>query len=280
MVTRRFFSIRVAALAFFIFFGFLSQSFAAQEVMINEITQNPSKYYNLPVKIKGVVVKVTPSQLDLKSGFYTLRDESETTIEIKSNNLPGPGQTFTVEGIVTMKAETQTLYLKEMGRSQKVSLLPYLVIGAAVVVLILILILVYLLLKPARKEPAYAPARMWEPTRRVTAEDMKRVGPEKTIEVPSIPAQLEILNGPKKGGKYILKRGNIIGRDDGDLTLGDPTVSAEHAQIVFMDKKYFLVNKSLTNPTKINKEVVTGEQELNDNDEIIMGVIRLKYNLL
>jgi hypothetical protein len=41
-----------------------------------------------------------------------------------------------------------------------------------------------------------------------------------------------------------------------------------------------LVNKSLTNPTKINKEVVKGEQELNDNDEIIMGVIRLKYNLL
>lgn len=278
MITRRFFSIQVVALAFFIFFGFLSQSFAAQEVMINEIIQNPAKYYNLPVKIKGVVVNVTPSQ-QLRSGFYTIRDESEATIEVKTNDLPGPGRTFTIEGIVTMKAETQTPYLKEMSRS-KVSLLPYLVIGAAVVVLILIGILVYLLFKPARREPGYVPVRMREPTRPVKAEDMKRVGPEKTIEVPSIPAQLEVLNGPKKGEKYILKRGNIIGRDDGDLTLGDPTVSAEHAQIVFMDKKYFLVNKSLTNPTKINKEAVKGEQELKDNDEIIMGAIRLKYNLL
>jgi len=278
MVTKRFISINLVGLAFFVLFGFLSHGFAAQEVMINEIIQNPSKYYNLPVEIKGVVVNVTPSQ-QLRSGFYTVRDESEATIEVKTNNLPGPGRTFTIEGIVTMKAETQTPYLKEMSRSRGSSL-PYYVIGAAVVVLILIVILVYLLFKPARRESDYVPDDMREPTRPVTPEEMKRVGPEKTIEVPSIPAQLEVLNGPKKGEKYILKRGNIIGRDDGDLTLGDPTVSAEHAQIVFMEKKYFLVNKSLTNPTKINKESVKGEQELKDNDEIIMGAIRLKYNLL
>jgi predicted component of type VI protein secretion system len=114
----------------------------------------------------------------------------------------------------------------------------------------------------------------------VSAEEMKRVSPERTVEVPSVPAQLEILNGPSKGEKYILQKQNIIGRDAGDLTLGDPTVSAEHAQITFKNKRYVLSNKSLTNPTKVNKTAVEGLQELNDGDEIVMGAIKLKFTML
>ena len=258
--------------------GFMAQGLAAEGVFISEVKQNPSKYYNLPVKIKGVVVDVTPEQVGLKSGFYTIRDESEETIEIKTTELPAPGQTFIVEGIVTMKAGTQTPYLKEVSRGGG-NLLPVIVIGAAVIVLILIGILVYMLRRPVAMEPAYEGA---EPTRPVTTEDMQRVAPapERTVEVPSSPAQLEVLNGPSKGEKYILKKQNIIGRETGDLTLGDPTVSGEHAQITFKNRKYVLANKSLTNPTKVNKASVEGLRELKDGDEIVLGAIKLKFTKL
>ena len=254
------------------------QGLAAEGVFISDIKQNPSKYYNLPVKIKGVVVDVTPDQMGPSSGFFTLRDESEETIDIKTNELPAPGQSFIVEGTVTMKAGTQTPYLKELKRGGG-NLLPVIVIGAAVIVLILIGILVYMLRRPVAMGPAYEEAAA-EPTRPVSAEEMKRVSPERTVEVPSVPAQLEILSGPSKGEKYILQKENIIGRDAGDLTLGDPTVSAEHAQITFKNKRYVLSNKSLTNPTKVNKTAVEGLLELNDGDEIVMGAIKLKFTML
>jgi hypothetical protein len=259
--------------------GFVAQGFAAEGVFISDVTENPSKYYNLPVKIKGVVVDVTPEQVGLKSGFYTLRDESEQTIEIKTNELPAPGQTFIVEGTVTMKAGTQTPYLRELSRGSG-NLLPVIVIGAAVIVLILIGILVYMLRRPAGMEPAYEEAGALEPTRPVTSEELTQIAPERTVEVPSIPAQLEVLNGPSKGDKFILKKQNIIGRESGDLTLADPTVSGEHAQITFKNKKYILNNKSLTNPTKVNKATVEGLRELKDGDEIVLGAIKLKFSKL
>jgi pSer/pThr/pTyr-binding forkhead associated (FHA) protein len=140
--------------------------------------------------------------------------------------------------------------------------------------------LVYMLRRPVAMGPAYEEAGGIEPTRPVTADEMKQVSPELTIEVPSIPAQLEMLSGPSKGEKYILKKQNIIGRETGDLTLSDPTVSAEHAQITFKNKKYILSNKSLTNPTKVNKAAVEGLQELNDGDEIVMGAVKLKFTML
>ena len=266
-------------LLFLILLGLVVQGLAAEGVFISEVKENPSKYYNLPVKIKGVVVDVTPEQVGLKSGYYTIRDESEESIEIKTAELPAPGQSFIVEGVVTMKAGTQVPYLKELKRGGG-NFLPIIVIGAAVIVLILIGILVYMLRRPVAMGSAYEEAGSVEPTRPVTAEEMKRVAPERTVEVPSIPAQLEVLNGPSKGEKFILQKQNIIGREAGDLTLGDPTVSAEHAQITFKNKRYVLSNKSLTNPTKVNKVTVEALQELNDGDEIVMGAIKLKFTLL
>jgi hypothetical protein len=277
MTAKRIVTIGVSVL-FVVSMVSIVQGLAAEGVFISDIKQNPSKYYNLPVKIKGVVVDVTPDQMGPKSGFFTLRDESEETIDIKTEELPAPGQSFIVEGTVTMKAGTQTPYLKELKRGGG-NLLPVIVIGAAVIVLILIGILVYMLRRPVAMGPAYEEAAA-EPTRPVSAEEMKRVSPERTVEVPSVPAQLEILSGPSKGEKYILQKQNIIGRDAGDLTLGDPTVSAEHAQITFKNKQYILSNKSLTNPTKVNKIAVEGLQELNDGDEIVMGAIKLKFTML
>jgi hypothetical protein len=255
--------------------------FAAQGVFISDVKQNPSKYYNLQVKVKGVVVDVTPEQGGLKSGYYTIKDESEQTIEIKTDELPAPGQTFIVEGIVTMKPGTQAPFLKELTRGGG-NFLPGIVIGAAVIVLILIGILVYMLRRPVAMEPIAEEVGAPEPTRPITTEEMKRVAPaapERTVEVPAVPAQLEVLNGPNKGEKYILKRQNMIGRDAGDLALGDPTVSGEHAQITFKNRKYVLTNKSLTNPTKVNKTTVE-TRELKDGDEIVMGAIKVKFNKL
>jgi hypothetical protein len=267
------------SLLFLIPLGLVAQGLAAEGVLINEVKENPSKYYNLSVKIKGVVVDVTPEQSGLKSGFYTIRDESEESIDVKTDELPAPGQSFIVEGIVTMKAGAQVPYLKELKRGGG-NFLPVIVIGAAVIVLILIGILVYMLRRPVAMGPAYEEAGGVDRTRPVSAEEMKRVAPERTVEVPSIPAQLEVLNGPSKGEKYILQKQNVIGREVGDLTLGDPTVSAEHAQITYKNKRYVLSNKSLTNPTKVNKVTVEALQELNDGDQLVMGAIKLKFTLL
>ena len=270
-----------AGLVFLFLIVFAVTVLAAEGVFISDIKMNPSKYYNLQVRIKGVVVDVTPEQAGLKSGMYTMRDESEQTIEVKTDELPAPGQSFMVEGIVTMKAQTQTPFLKELKRNGG-NLLPIIVIGAAVIVLILIGVLVYMLRKPAAMEPAYEEGGTIEPTRPITAEEMKRVAPaapERTVEVPAVPAQLEVLTGPNKGEKYILKRQNMIGREAGDLALGDPTVSAEHAQITFKNRKYVLTNKSLTNPAKVNKATVE-TRELKDGDEIVLGAIKLKFSKL
>jgi hypothetical protein len=270
-----------AGVVFLVLLAWAVTVLAAQGVFISDIKQNPSKYYNLQVKVKGVVVDVTPEQLGLKSGYYTIRDESEQTLEIKTDELPAPGQTFIVEGIVTMKPGTQAPFLKELKRGGG-NLLPVIVIGAAVIVLILIGILVYMLRRPVAMEPIAEEVDAPEPTRPITTEEMKRVAPaapERTVEVPAVPAQLEVLNGPNKGEKYILKRQNMIGRDAGDLALGDPTVSGEHAQITFKNRKYVLTNKSLTNPTKVNKTTVE-TRELKDGDEIVMGAIKVKFNKL
>jgi hypothetical protein len=180
-----------------------------------------------------------------------------------------------------MKSQTQTPFLKELKRNGG-NLLPIIVIGAAVIVLILIGVLVYMLRKPAAMESAYEEGGTIEPTRPITTEEMKRVAPaapERTVEVPAVPAQLEVLTGPNKGEKYILKRQNMIGREAGDLALGDPTVSAEHAQITFKNRKYVLTNKSLTNPAKVNKATVE-TRELKDGDEIVLGAIKLKFSKL
>jgi hypothetical protein len=115
MTAKRIVTIGVSVL-FVVSMVSIVQGLAAEGVFISDIKQNPSKYYNLPVKIKGVVVDVTPDQMGPKSGFFTLRDESEETIDIKTNELPAPGQSFIVEGTVTMKAGTQTPYLKELKR--------------------------------------------------------------------------------------------------------------------------------------------------------------------
>jgi len=270
-----------AGLVFLFLMVFAVTVLAAEGVFISDIKMNPSKYYNLQVRVKGVVVDVTPEQAGLKSGMYTMRDESEQTIEVKTDELPAPGQSFMVEGIVTMKAQTQTPFLKELKRNGG-NLLPIIVIGAAVIVLILIGILVYMLRKPAAMESAYEEGGTIEPTRPISTAEMKRVAPaapERTVEVPAIPAQLEVLNGPSKGEKYILKRQNMIGRETGDLALSDPTVSAEHAQITFKNRKYVLTNKSLTNPVKVNKATVE-TRELKDGDEIVLGAIKLKFSKL
>jgi len=274
-----------SGLSLFILFAILlsmvhsAECYAAQEILISEIKQNPSKFYNLPVKIKGIVVKIDPSPTDLKSGFYILKDESEATIEVRTNDLPGTGKEFSVEGIVTLKPETQTPYVKEMSRGSG-NLILYLVIGAAVVVLILIIILFYLFFKPAPKETVAAFSPAPEPTRPVRPGEFPPEAVKGTIKVPSVRAQLEVLDGPKKGEKYILRVENKIGRNEGDLALEDSTVSGDHARIMFMGQKYFLINKSATNPTLVNKAEVKGEYELKDGDEITMGGVRLKFNLL
>ena len=108
MKVKKLFSISVV-LAIFIGLGVPKLGVAAEEVFISEIKENPSKYYNLAVEVKGIVTNVTPSQFDVKSGFYTIRDESEETIEIKTRELPAPGQAFTFVGIVTMDAGSPTI---------------------------------------------------------------------------------------------------------------------------------------------------------------------------
>lgn len=260
-----------------IFFSSICVVLAAEGVLISDIRLNPSKYYNLPVRIKGVVVDVAPEQPGLKSGIYTLRDDSEQTIDVKTDLLPAPGESFIVEGIVTMKPGSQMPFVRELKRNGG-GILPIIVIGAAVIVLILIGVLVYMLRRPA-VEPAYEAGGI-EPTRPLSAEEIKRVAPpERTVEVPSVPAQLEVLNGPNKGERYILKRHNVIGRGGVDLSLGDPTVSAEHAHITFKNRRYILTNKSQTNPTKVNK-VTVETRALKDGDEIVMGAIKLRFTKL
>jgi hypothetical protein len=72
----------------------------------------------------------------------------------------------------------------------------------------------------------------------------------------------------------------IIGRrSDCAVSLSGNTISRRHAQIRHADGQYFLADLGSTNGTMLNGEILVGEEQLRDRDEIGVGIYKLIFRL-
>jgi predicted component of type VI protein secretion system len=69
-----------------------------------------------------------------------------------------------------------------------------------------------------------------------------------------------------------------VGRlGDNEVQLEEGSVSSRHAEIVVQDGSAVLRDLGSTNGTFLNREQVTGEQPLNEGDEIYFGSVRCVF---
>jgi hypothetical protein len=91
---------------------------------------------------------------------------------------------------------------------------------------------------------------------------------------------LDAVDGPDRGRAFSLRSsGATIGRDAGEIQLGDPLVSRRHA-VIEVYGPTFLVVKDLTstNGTYVNGRLIAYSR-LDDGDEIRVGETRLVVSI-
>lgn len=73
----------------------------------------------------------------------------------------------------------------------------------------------------------------------------------------------------------------VIGRSsDCHITIEDPLISRQHAQVVLRDDKAFVVDLGSRNGVRVNGRLVKGEQLLNDGDRIRLGTQELVFSVV
>jgi len=92
--------------------------------------------------------------------------------------------------------------------------------------------------------------------------------------------ELEVIEGPRKGLKYIFPKGNIVlGRtSEADLFIDDDKISRKHAMIeAFARDQVFISDLASTNGTFINGMRVRS-LKLKNGDEIRIGRTVMKFS--
>lgn len=97
------------------------------------------------------------------------------------------------------------------------------------------------------------------------------------------PAELVVVSGQGAGDRFVIDTSDVrlgrFGKRDNDICLQDPTVSREHASVVFREGKFWLVPESSTSPTVVNGEPVTQPRPLLDNDQVLLGEQTLLFRV-
>jgi len=86
------------------------------QVLVRDILDSPSRYYNLQVMITGEVVDIQIPPFPGQRGFYILMDNSDKKIKIIANNLPAPQTQWDVTGIVQIDPADQEPFIREVNR--------------------------------------------------------------------------------------------------------------------------------------------------------------------
>lgn len=281
--------------------------YSQRDAVARDILKNPEDWVNKIVIIRGEVIDVQAPSSVAERGYYVLMDSSDKKIKIVSETLPAPGQEMMVIGIVTLDPVDQVPFVRESSASPSPSSPPgetatgdgnssniLIYILVVIIVVIVFAILYIAFLKPrvetrqagiARPENRQnlpdAPAVEEKGTQQVSMTEVERaVGGLQTKQVPSLLAELKVLSGAKVGKSFPLGFNSVLGRVRGDIILEDASVSKEHAKITFLGDKYALENLSKTNPVILNGDKVQAQKELKDDDEIICGLIKLKFKLI
>jgi hypothetical protein len=72
--------------------------------------------------------------------------------------------------------------------------------------------------------------------------------------------------------------GATLGRQQAEVTLADPAVSAEHARIRRIGRAWVVSDLGSTNGTRVNDARVNGEMPLAHGDVLTLGNVRLQVN--
>lgn len=272
---------------------------AADQVWISDILANPSRFWNTTVTVSGQVVGAVPEPVGTTRGTYTLVDESSASpIAVRTNELPPIGQVFTVSAVVIQDpAQADVPLLKELKRTSPgvSALLRVLLIAGGSLFLVLLVVFLVLLMRPPARQPL--PRAMAEPAPRPPAsppparDDFKTAklqdAPEpisdKTQVFMSLGAEMVVEKGPDKGREFPLhKQVTTIGRPGtrkNDIELTDSTVSKEQAAIYYdtVTNQFSVANQSSTNPTSVDKTVVSEPVVLQGDAVIDMGQTSLRF---
>jgi len=91
-------------------------------------------------------------------------------------------------------------------------------------------------------------------------------------------AWLAIREGDRVGKRFdVTKNGETVGRGpDNTISLDDPTVSRNHAKVIFEDGKFFVHDLASANKTKVNGVEVV-RHEVQDGDEVEFGKIKMVF---
>jgi hypothetical protein len=91
------------------------------------------------------------------------------------------------------------------------------------------------------------------------------------------------LDGQHKGEDFRLREGqNTVGSDlSCDILLTDSTISAKHASLRYKEGKFVLTDLDSSNGSFLNDNTEPiAREELNDNDIVKLGDVRLKFKSL
>ncbi len=86
-------------------------------------------------------------------------------------------------------------------------------------------------------------------------------------------------SGEKVEENYELSNEKVIigRREDCSIPLSGSTVSRRHAMIRHSDGIFYISDLGSTNGTMLNSEMLVGEEELHDRDEIGVGIYKLIF---
>jgi len=272
---------------------------SADQVWINDIQLNPSRYWNTTVTVTGQVVGAVPNPVGTTRGTYTLLDESsQTPITVRTDELPPLGRSYAITGVVLQDPQTGQLLIKELKRTAPgmANMIKYLLIAGAALFLILLVVFLVLLMRPPKREPvapaatiAAAPATAAPPvsdyktTKLPASEPGAAPSSDETQAFMSLGAEIVVEKGPDKGKEWPLhKQVTTIGRPGtrkNDIELSDNTVSKEQASITYdsASKQFSISNQSTTNPTMVNKNVISEPVGLDEESVVEMGRTALRF---
>jgi pSer/pThr/pTyr-binding forkhead associated (FHA) protein len=102
----------------------------------------------------------------------------------------------------------------------------------------------------------------------------------RSLELPKVTLQLEVIDGPEKGRTIRLTKGNtVLGRAKADVKFRDNDISRNHASIeTFSEKQIFLRDLASTNGTFLNEKRVS-YSKLNNEDIIQVGSTVMRFTI-
>lgn len=295
---------RQFTLAILLLFG-VQQPLSAQN-FVSDIKAAPQRYWNRTVEIEGQVTAVQAEFPGSPKGQYILVDESDTDgLLIRTKELPGPGQSFRVTGLVVQDKQNALLAVIQETERKPLGWRPpiwlYVVVGGLLVVLVYVLVVSMRQPKPATAMPAgLAPAPMTGSPMGAPMPPAYPIGPTAAEPMPPtivfdapasgtqvfLRARLRVTEGADAGKDfpladsplYIGRGRNGTGGRVNHVVLSDRTVSSAQATIRHDAAKdtFSLVNDSVTNRTTVD-----GEQRdvapLGNGSVIQMGATTLVF---